>query len=1121
MSPPLNTRLVTDEQGLREVEAFLERTSAYGFDLETNVTDTFFDRVIRTIQFGDKQEQYVIDLLAFAGEAGLAAEQAHFGSRLSPGLLRVKQVIQRHLEDPTRIKVGQGLQFESEMMWWNFGIRAQGYYDTLLAEKNIWAGLVHFMAKGFWGLEDLVFRYTGLTMSKGEQKNFDLVTPLTQNQIDYTSLDVRLPMAVRNGQLRIIEKDELMRACQIDFDAIPAFADMHIAGIFLDADPWEEIIDERMMMRALVIEAMDRKLIPVVGSKVITQEEVDRRDAIETAWRLCPNKTAEERAQRADLRKQYMLLRKNIADRTKDSKDFIGQAAINYSSPQQIRDAFWELGFSKTQFPKTDDRILERLAKFPALTIEKAFKTDGLSGEMLTSKHVAFLATLPIVDLLRLFRSIEKSITTYGQTWIITMNEVYGKKKKRGIVNPFTGRIHSDISQFGAATGRTSSSDPNIQNIPKGSKYRHCFRARPGYKLITVDYSGCIEKGAFVPLNDGWTKIQDHPDAIAKGIKPVITIVTNGAALRTTPDHRFYTSDGWVEAENLVPGTWVAMQGERTFNYKPDEYWWLTGYWAGDGCSNGANTIVNFACGPKDEQDECKSLIWKVLGREPAKYSNSEYFAVKGQQDFVEHINGLFDKKNLRLPLEKLSLNQVANLLSGLFDADGYACRKGVDLTTKFYDLACDVKQALLSFGIKSTVVEGRGGYNFVDGGLPYFRVTVSDSYSLSKFQEVIGFRIKRKAAKLKTVSSRLRRDASNYIPMPSDVLRGKADYRTYVFNHIHGRPYTRSKLSRLDPAIDLSEWTQYHWEKVVAIEDRKEKVEVFDILDQPEQRFISGGFVVHNCELRILAELSGEKVWLDAFKNGWDVHSVGAEIVFGKRWAEGAIEGCKYVSDHQKCKCPIHEDLRNKVKAINFGLAYGMMAKKLGDELGIPEAEAQVLLDLYYAAFPVVISYLQKSGDNAKTHFSQRTICGRRRRWLKPSWEAAKRLVLLDVAAELKKPVEDQDKRKLVCNDRAVSWKLRTLAGNIEREGKNSPIQGANADVVKIAMAMIWRELFPRFVAFFVNMVHDELVIECPEECVDECRKFVCDTMELAGTLMLKLIPMTVEWNIEDYWSK
>jgi DNA polymerase I-like protein with 3'-5' exonuclease and polymerase domains len=71
--------------------------------------------------------------------------------------------------------------------------------------------------------------------------------------------------------------------------------------------------------------------------------------------------------------------------------------------------------------------------------------------------------------------------------------------------------------------------------------------------------------------------------------------------------------------------------------------------------------------------------------------------------------------------------------------------------------------------------------------------------------------------------------------------------------------------------------------------------------------------------ELRIMAELSGEPSWVDAFNNGWDVHSIGAEMMYGERWKQAALESCKFVSGRQKCKCPGHELLRNSVKAINF----------------------------------------------------------------------------------------------------------------------------------------------------------------------------------------------------------
>ena len=207
MKPALDPVLVTDSTGLARVEGFLNRTEVYGFDIETTMTQTYFNRRVRTLQFGDRYEQYIIDLLSFARtEDNLRQWQGNEGRNVAGGLREVLEVVRPHLESHERTKVGHNLQFEYEMMLWNLGILSTGFFDTLLAEKVIHAGLVNFNIKDFWALNDLTGRYCGLDMSKEHQTSFDLSTPLSEGQILYGALDVRLPMAIRQVQLSLLRK---------------------------------------------------------------------------------------------------------------------------------------------------------------------------------------------------------------------------------------------------------------------------------------------------------------------------------------------------------------------------------------------------------------------------------------------------------------------------------------------------------------------------------------------------------------------------------------------------------------------------------------------------------------------------------------------------------------------------------------------------------------------------------------------------------------------------------------------------------------------------------------------------------------------------------------------------
>jgi DNA polymerase-1 len=262
-------------------------------------------------------------------------------------------------------------------------------------------------------------------------------------------------------------------------------------------------------------------------------------------------------------------------------------------------------------------------------------------------------------------------------------------------------------------------------------------------------------------------------------------------------------------------------------------------------------------------------------------------------------------------------------------------------------------------------------------------------------------------------------------------------------------------------------------------------------------------------CELRILTEMSGDPVWKEAFVNEWDLHSYGAELLFEDRWKIGAEPGCAYYEkDHAKCKCRVHKAKRDEVKAINFGLCYGMGSSKLADSLKIGTDEASDLLEKYKSTFPTVTTFLNRIGESAQQILESRSLSGRRRRWKQPTWDLAIEKAKVELGVSI--PTSEQ-----------VRKVLKGMFASINREGKNGPIQASNADMAKRAMYLAWLKLEPQFGAHIVNMVHDELVVECPEENVEECYKFVSECMSNAGGEFVKSIPMPTEGHIEDCWTK
>lgn len=221
--------------------------------------------------------------------------------------------------------------------------------------------------------------------------------------------------------------------------------------------------------------------------------------------------------------------------------------------------------------------------------------------------------------------------------------------------------------------------------------------------------------------------------------------------------------------------------------------------------------------------------------------------------------------------------------------------------------------------------------------------------------------------------------------------------------------------------------------------------------------------------ELRVLAELSGDALLKDAFQKGADIHTLTAARVF-------------HVDEAN-----VTSDLRRKAKAINFGLIYGKTAFSLAEELGISRAEASDIISVYFRQYPTIRTYLDGLAESAKAKGYAETLYGRRR------------------------PIEGiNDRNKMV----------QAMA---ERMATNTPLQGTAADLMKLAMVRVHRELPKREMkSRMILQVHDELVLEVPENEVDAARALVKEMMEGVGRISgfpQFSVPLTVETGKGTNW--
>lgn len=221
--------------------------------------------------------------------------------------------------------------------------------------------------------------------------------------------------------------------------------------------------------------------------------------------------------------------------------------------------------------------------------------------------------------------------------------------------------------------------------------------------------------------------------------------------------------------------------------------------------------------------------------------------------------------------------------------------------------------------------------------------------------------------------------------------------------------------------------------------------------------------------ELRILAELSGDPAFIEAFSSGGDLHALTASQMF-----QVPLED-------------VDKSMRGKAKAINFGLAYGRGAGSLALTLGVDVDEAKRLIEQYFKAYSGVQRWLDNAARSALKKGYSETPIGRKRFFTKPDPES---------------PNYNSDR------------------ASIERQGKNAPIQGANADMTKTALIFLKKTL-QGYDARVVNTVHDEIVVEAREDQAEVVCGIVEKAMIEAGEEILKKVPVKADPHIGDYWSK
>jgi DNA polymerase-1 len=223
--------------------------------------------------------------------------------------------------------------------------------------------------------------------------------------------------------------------------------------------------------------------------------------------------------------------------------------------------------------------------------------------------------------------------------------------------------------------------------------------------------------------------------------------------------------------------------------------------------------------------------------------------------------------------------------------------------------------------------------------------------------------------------------------------------------------------------------------------------------------------------ELRIAAFLSGDKKLLEIFRKGEDVHTAVASEVFGVPLDQ------------------VDKEMRRKAKVINFGIMYGMGVSALKVNLGTERKEAQQFYDDYFAKFSGLASYLDAvKSDTVRTGYTE-TLFGRRRYF------------------------------------DGIKSKIPFIKAMAERMAINAPIQGTEADIIKLAMIKVNNYLAKENLSEKVCLllqVHDELVFEMPNELLEKVSPKIKQIMENVVSLeKTKNVVCKVEYKVGDNWGE
>jgi DNA polymerase I len=333
------------------------------------------------------------------------------------------------LKESNALIHGHNLKFDLKVIKQNTGVLLENVFDTQIAEILITNGLALGRDR-YPSLEDLASKYLNVQLDKTTRETFiDYTGPITQQQIDYAAKDVAwLEQIATLQEIKIIEQGQY-KVLGLENRLVPVIAQMELNGVSLDREKWDQVALTAEGERSTLEFCLKKDIITFILNARKFNNGLEAVDALKIfGAKKLPKKTVE---------------------------------TLTGLAPEYIQDYLIE-NFNLN----SNAQILNVLNNFYGIPVTS-------TNETIIDK---FQNDFPIIAQLISYREKQKQVSSFGTNFYKH-------------INPKTGRIHCNVNQIGAQSGRCSSNDPNMYNIPKDNLYRNSFVARNGYKIVGADYS--------------------------------------------------------------------------------------------------------------------------------------------------------------------------------------------------------------------------------------------------------------------------------------------------------------------------------------------------------------------------------------------------------------------------------------------------------------------------------------------------------------------------------------------------------------------------------------------------------------------------------------------------------